>query len=91
MSSVKLSLLSLTVGNNFDRLLRGYQTLRPRLTKYCRGCVPGIPGVVDAYGPPSGQIYAHTLIILCSFGGTLDLQNSPCLAHRPLHILYTGV
>jgi len=37
------------VGNNFDRLLGGYQTLRPRLTKYCRGRVPGIPGGVDAY------------------------------------------
>jgi len=49
MSSVKLSLLSLTVGNNFDRLLGGYQTLRPRLTKYCRERVPGIPGGVDAY------------------------------------------
>jgi len=24
-------------------------TFRPRLTKYCRGCVPGIPGGVDAY------------------------------------------
>jgi len=41
---VKLSLLSLTVGNNFDRLLGGYQTLRPRLTKYYQ-----IPGGVDAY------------------------------------------
>jgi len=29
--------------------LGGYQTLRPRLTKYCRGRVPGIPGGVDAY------------------------------------------
>jgi len=48
MSSVKLSLPSLTVGNNFDRLLGGYQTLRPRLAKYCRGRVPGIPGGVDA-------------------------------------------
>jgi len=36
MSSVKLNLLSLTVGNNFDRLW-GYQTLRPLLTKYCWG------------------------------------------------------
>jgi len=24
-------------------------TLRPQLTKYCRGRVPGIPGGVDAY------------------------------------------
>jgi len=22
----------------------GYKTLRPRLTKYCWGCVPGMPG-----------------------------------------------
>ena len=35
--------------NNFDKLWRG-KTFRPRLTKYCRGCVPGIPGGVDAYG-----------------------------------------
>jgi len=34
--------------NNFDKLW-GYKTFRPRLTKYCRGCVPGIPGGVDAY------------------------------------------
>jgi len=30
MSSVKLSLLSLTVGNNFDMFWRGYQALRAR-------------------------------------------------------------
>jgi len=36
-------------GNNFDKLWRGYKTFRPRLTKYCRGCVPGIPGGVDAF------------------------------------------
>jgi len=35
--------------NNFDKLWRGYKTFRPRLTKYCRGCVPSIPGGVDAY------------------------------------------
>jgi len=35
--------------NNFDKLWRGYKTFRPRLTKYCRGYVPGIPGGVDAY------------------------------------------
>jgi len=27
----------------------GYNILRPRLTKYCRGCIPGVPGGVDAY------------------------------------------
>jgi len=32
--------------NNFDKLWGGYKTFRPRLTKYCRGCVPG---GVDAY------------------------------------------
>jgi len=37
--------------NNFDKLW-GYKTFRPRLTKYCRGCVPGIPGSVDVYDPP---------------------------------------
>ena len=26
----------------------GYMIFRPRLTKYCRGCVPGVPGDVDA-------------------------------------------
>ena len=35
--------------NNFDKLWRGYKTFRPQLTEYCRGCVPGIPGGVDAY------------------------------------------
>ena len=35
--------------NNFDKLWRGYKTFRPQLTKYCRGCVPGIPSGVDAY------------------------------------------
>ena len=35
--------------NNFDKLWRGYTTFGPRLTKYCRGCVPGLPGGVDAY------------------------------------------
>jgi len=49
MSSVKLSRPCLTVGSNFDRLLGGYKTLRPRLTKYCRGRVPGILGGIDAY------------------------------------------
>jgi len=27
--------------NNSDKLWGGYKTFRPRLTKYCRGCVPG--------------------------------------------------
>jgi len=36
--------------NNFDKLWGGrYHTYRPRLTKYCRVCVPGIPGGVGAY------------------------------------------
>jgi len=29
--------------------LGGYKIVHPRLTKDCRGCVPGIPGGVDAY------------------------------------------
>ena len=35
--------------NNFDKLWRGYnyKTFRPRLTKYCRGCV-------DAYAYITG-------------------------------------
>ena len=35
----------------FDNNLSSFggMTFRPRLTKYCRGCVPGIPGGVDAY------------------------------------------
>ena len=37
-----------------DKLCRGYKTLRPRLTKYCRGRVPGVPGGVDAYGKHTG-------------------------------------
>ena len=28
----------------------GYKIFRPRLTKYCRGCVPGVSVVVDAHG-----------------------------------------
>ena len=32
-----------------DKLCRGYKVLRPRLTKYWRGRVPGVPGGVDAY------------------------------------------
>jgi len=39
--------------NNFDKLWRGYKTFRPRLTKYCWGWVPGIPGGVDAYAGDS--------------------------------------
>ena len=41
------------------KLCRGYKLLHPRLTKYCRGRVPGVPGGVDAYGgwPPSYGIY----------------------------------
>jgi len=31
------------------KLCRGYKLLHPRLTKYCRGRVPGVPGGVDAY------------------------------------------
>jgi len=33
-----------------DKFCRGYKVLRPRLTKHCRGRVPGVPGGVDAYG-----------------------------------------
>ena len=32
------------------KLCRGYKLLHPRLTKYCRGRVSGVPGGVDAYG-----------------------------------------
>ena len=32
------------------KLCRGYKLLHPRLTKYCRVRVPGVPGGVDAYG-----------------------------------------
>ena len=35
----------ITILTNFG----GYKTFRPRLTNYCRGCVPGIPGGVDAH------------------------------------------
>jgi len=35
----------ITILTNFG----GYKTFRPRLTKYCRRYVPGIPGGVDAY------------------------------------------
>jgi len=35
----------ITIWTNFG----GDMTFRPRLTKYSRGCVPGIPGGVDAY------------------------------------------
>ena len=31
----------------------GYKIFRPRLTKYCRGCVPGVPGGVDAPAHPA--------------------------------------
>jgi len=39
-----------------DRLCRGYKILRPRLTKYCWGRVPGVPGGVDAYGTTRGTL-----------------------------------
>ena len=32
-----------------DKLCRGYKTLCPRLTKYCRERVPSVPGGVNAY------------------------------------------
>jgi len=32
-----------------DKFCWGYKVLRPRLTKHCRGRVPGVPGGVDAY------------------------------------------
>jgi len=44
----------ITILSNFG----GYKTFRPRLTKYCRECVPGIPGGVDAYGNYSQQLYS---------------------------------
>ena len=37
---------SLTIAKNFG----GIKILRPRLTKYCWGCVSGIPGSIAAYG-----------------------------------------
>jgi len=36
----------ITILTNFG----GYKTFRPRLTNYCRECVPAIQGGVDAYG-----------------------------------------
>ena len=42
-------LFSMRLQQKLDKLCRGYKTLRPRLTKYCRGRVPSVPGVVDAY------------------------------------------
>ena len=32
----------------YKRNFGGYMIFRPRLTKYCQGCVPGVPGGVDA-------------------------------------------
>jgi len=43
--------------NNFDKLWRGYKTFRPRLTKYCRGCVTG---GVDAYVGYSNSVPVYT-------------------------------
>jgi len=40
---------SIRLQQKLDKLCRGYKTLRLRLTKYCRGRVPGVPGGVDAY------------------------------------------
>jgi len=34
---------------NWTNFGREYKILRPRLTKYCWGRVPGVPGGVDAY------------------------------------------
>jgi len=45
---VSLSASRAASTDNFDELW-GYRTFRPRLTKYCRRRVPGIPGGVDAY------------------------------------------
>jgi len=44
--------------NNFDKLWRGYKTFRPRLIKYCRGCVPG---GVDAYVGYSNSVPVYWL------------------------------
>ena len=43
---------SMRLQQKLDKLCRGYKTLRPRLTKYCRGRVPSVPGGVDAYASP---------------------------------------
>ena len=57
-------------GNNFDKLWRGYKTFRPRLTKYYRGCVPGIPGGVDAYARAMWICLRHAEIICMRFNTT---------------------
>jgi len=44
----------ITILSNFG----GYKTFRPWLTKYCRGCVPGIPGGVD-WTPPGNSVGAY--------------------------------
>jgi len=45
-----------------------YTTSRPRLTKYCRGCVPGIPGGVDA----CAQNFPPTLLWIRVLAGRAD-------------------
>jgi len=40
-----------------DKFCRGYKVLRPRLTKHCRGRVPGVPGGVDAYDSDDHQTF----------------------------------
>jgi len=62
MSSVKLAFLTSRLLTILTGFWGGYQTLRPRLTKYCRGHVPGIPGGVDAYG------YLSTLPMFTAHG-----------------------
>ena len=52
-----------------DKLCRGYKILRPRLTKHCRGRVPGVPGGVDAYAVATSIGSAEALYCFKSFGG----------------------
>jgi len=52
--------------NNFDKLWRGYESFRPRLTIDCRECVPGIPGGVDAYACQEPQHYTGQPALACT-------------------------
>ena len=86
---------SMRLQQKLDKLCRGYQTLRPRLTKYCRGRVPGVPCGVDAYGGRlKGGRYenvergnANTALI--HFTGGVTFSDAP--ANSTATAMYDGI
>ena len=75
-----------------DKLCRGYKTLRPRLTKYCRGRVPG---GVDAY-VCSTSIYRATVVARLTYAASAwrgftkasDLQRINSVIDRAIFVKF---